>query len=390
MSDSDPLPESVDESELDIAHAPATSGGNADILRCTWRGRAYIYKRFMPEFVATLDRTALTRMVRWRRTMEPATRRRLDRVAAWPLSVVRRGDVTGVLIEVAPPHFLLPDGNDGRIVARTLSKLPLLEADLRDEQAPQAVPAVLGALGSAALVLMWLHDLKVVVNDVQPDNVLTDVHGGRVYLVDCDSMMHPAWGAVAPSSAPAYLNDVLPHPPGAAVDLAKLAWCAYFLLLRDFSPRSLGPDLQRAVARFMPSATARLLALAATTVDDAPVWRRFWSERANLWITANRAGTMVTDDGIQTVTGPAPVPAADVRRQGRRLAPVPSARATDLPPWIIRIRPESPPLPEPKPKPKPEPEPDLLRSAEDRLVRRSALVALALITTIAIYVLFLR
>jgi hypothetical protein len=295
----------IDERVLKLADAGRSSGGNAEIIPCTFNGGSYVYKRFKPRHLKLVDDTALHRITEWRDALPEETRRHLDEICAWPRRVVRRsGAVTGLLLPLAPAPFMIRRGE--RLEARSVARLTLLGADLElkegdDVAVEAAVPAALAAFGRTAQVVLWLHRLGVTVNDVQPENILVDEGGAAIYLVDCDSMMSTYWGAVAPATAPGYINEVLEGDPSPGLDLAKLAWCVHLVLLRDFSLRSIGPATDEAMTRYLPAATVRALGKAVDDTSADPRWTVFWQERSESWLSSAARGMLITDGGWRQV-----------------------------------------------------------------------------------------
>jgi hypothetical protein len=297
----------ADESELSFdGDEPWADGGNAEIFAVRWQRRQYFYKRYLPYLRTAVAEHALDRMLAWRTGLPSADQQRLDRCCAWPLVIIRAGDeLRGVLVQPAPDAFMTWSGT--RRKARSLSGLRLFTEDVSEEEADAYVPEVLAALGHTAQVIRWLHGHDVIVNDVQPENVLVDDEATRIFLVDCDSMVSRHWGgAVAPPTAPDYINGVVTDDPSPSVDLAKLAWCTFLLLLRDFAPRGVDDWVAGTMRRYLTGSTVTLLTEAIDNRVSAPRWDTFWNERAEHWITLGRSGVLVTDAGMRQVTTTVP------------------------------------------------------------------------------------
>lgn len=308
----------ADESELEFDDGePWATGGNAEIFAVRWRRRPYYYKRYLPELRAAVAVAALERMITWRIELPGAEQQRLDGCCAWPRIIVRAGTaLCGILVPPAPDTFMTRLGD--RRKARSLSGLRLFASNVAEHEVDAHVPEVLAALGHTVQVIRWLHGHDVIVNDVQPENVLVDEGATRVFLVDCDSMVSRHWGgAVAPPTAPEYINGVVTGDPSPSVDLAKLAWCTFLLLLRDFAPRGVDDWVAGAMRRYLTGSTVTLLTEAIGNRVSEPRWDTFWSERAGHWITLGRSGVLVTDAGMRQVTTVAPRQRAEVRTEVR-------------------------------------------------------------------------
>ncbi|WBB93381.1 hypothetical protein [Verrucosispora sp. WMMC514] len=317
----------IDESRLRIFPPPIAAGGTAEILPCELDGRAMLYKRYRTQYLASLNTAALDRLVEWRSMLTDDDRRQLDEWCAWPIAVVYRSSAaSGLLMPRTPPGL-----TTGGQPARTLSDLRRLDPDLPHSELQAATVEALTAFGHIAKVMLWLHRYDVVVNDVQPLNVLVSPDHHRIYLVDCDAMIG-MWGRVGPPAAPVYFNELISDPPGPASDLAKLAWCIFFVLLDDFALRGLGPDVQRNATQYLQKSTVELLVRSATRRDDVARLQPLWQERASAWITAGESGMLILDTGWFHVT--AEQPALRVPRQAadRVMAPtVPLGRQSPSP-----------------------------------------------------------
>ncbi|TDC48821.1 hypothetical protein E1258_27715, partial [Micromonospora sp. KC207] len=225
MSEGPPGGMVVDEALLERRDAPGVvilSGGNAVLDWHRHRGHDQLYKRFRPEHRDLIDEGALLRLIRWRWELPAPDRDRLDQLAAWPRYAVRAGGrLTGVLVPPAADRFFTRR-RDGRLTPRPLHGL------LGAAGRPGAPTAVrLAVLGRLIRAVRWLHGRDVVVNDLQPENVLytLDGPGPAVHLVDCDSMTSERhWGRVAPVTAPDLMAEVVPAnvEPTVATDLTKL------------------------------------------------------------------------------------------------------------------------------------------------------------------------
>jgi hypothetical protein len=192
--------------------------------------------------------------------------------------VRRDGLLQGVLLPFAPGEFFYRRQIDGKLIPHILASLIRLKAQgTVIPGAPQKVKK--HALGHAAEVLLWLHDRGVRVNDLRETNILCRPDGRAVHYVDCDVMMGP-WGAVGQVAAPEYLATVLPatlrpartdEPPAREAELARLAWMATWILLDDFSLRTVpgGP-----LTAHIDAADADLLTRSSRGQGDTVSWRK--------------------------------------------------------------------------------------------------------------------
>ncbi|MFC4145119.1 hypothetical protein ACFO0M_02515 [Micromonospora mangrovi] len=255
-------------------------GGNAVIYWCEYRQQRYLYKRFREEHRTAVDEAALVRLVRWRRALSPASRTELDQLAAWPRHVVYTdtGQLGGVLMPAAGPRYFRPV-RDGRRTPRGLYEL------IGSPNRPGAPLAVrVSVLGRLIKVVRWLHRQGVVVNDLQPDNLLYHCaeSGAAVYAVDCDSMVSPAqWGRTGPLAVPDLMSEVLPvdTEPTVETDLTKLFWIVARVLLDEPSAIGIGPRDQALLLGAVPAATRRHM----TALLHDPTDQASWAALATEW-----------------------------------------------------------------------------------------------------------
>jgi hypothetical protein len=288
-------------------------GGNATLFRCRYRDHDFLFKKFRTEHLADVDEAALLELVAWRSTLAAATRDRLDGSAAWPRHVVRDGDrLRGLLVPVAADRFFRarPTG------VRTPRSFYDLLASRHRVAAPLAEK--LTAAAHAVRTVLWLHGLGVVVDDLQPDNLLCATDGAGVYLVDCDSMVGPrAWGRVAEPTAPDLMTAVVAGrtPADPASDLTKLTWILLRTLVNEPGLTHVGDRERVKLAGIVSADTAAFLLGALDRVPEPAVWSRFadrWQELARSagtdGVAAGRARVHLA--GRATVDEPRPRPAA--------------------------------------------------------------------------------
>jgi hypothetical protein len=262
---------------VDVAHTVIEGGGNATLIPCRYRGRDWLFKKFRPEHLAEVDESALLELVGWRLELPSATRDRLDELASWPRYVVRDGSrVYGVLIPIAADRFfrLTPTG-----VRTPRSFYDLLPS--RQYIGPPLAEK-LTASACAVRAVLWLHDLDLLVDDLQPDNMLCATAGTAVYLVDCDSMVLPGrWGRVARPAAPDIMTAVVAPDagPDRVTDLTKLTWIVLRTQLDDFSLVRLGGRERARLAELVSPEPAAFLLGALDRMPGPDAWR----ELADSW-----------------------------------------------------------------------------------------------------------
>lgn len=174
------------------------NGGAADIFRChAPDGTELLYKEYDVETRGTLDGQRLRELVAYPQGLPSADADRLRRICAWPIATVTDdGAVTGILMRRAPDEFYSMGAKGQRL--RHFSQLGVRHDDAAQKQIEYFdPPRKMAALGQLLIDLDFLHQLGVVVGDLQPKNVLTTglgwtPHGNaRVenFFLDCDSFL---------------------------------------------------------------------------------------------------------------------------------------------------------------------------------------------------------
>lgn len=277
------MPEGIKIDQLEIFQPHGIRidpGGNAELHYCRYDGAEYLFKQFTREHRAGMDEAALRRLILWRQRLPAAEQVRLDRLTAWPRHAVRDGDgLAGVLIPVAADRFLTRT-RTGLLVPRAV--LALDGAGL-GRAAPAVTIVVLGRLIEA---VRFLHRQNVVVNDLQPDNILCAVDGIEVgvYLVDCDSMTSTRhWGRIAAPAAPDLMHEVQPtwEIPTVGTDLSKLLWVVVRILLEVPNQVGLGEADRELLAAAVPVGSRDLL----LSLLDHPADGIIWDRLGELWST---------------------------------------------------------------------------------------------------------
>jgi hypothetical protein len=251
----------------------------------------------------------LREMVAWGHLLEPDHRMALQRIAAWPLAVVHRGDVAA---GIAMPDvswrfsapFVMPSGRRERVL---LTLEHLLGAD--DYLQMRGLGVRLDTFSRAEVAericnaLAFLHRHAIVASDIAPNNLLIAFGAGdepEVCLIDCDSMVFHGRQALTPVQTgdwelPAGFGE---SPNTRAADAYKLGLVVLRLFARSHDAR--------AAVRHVPLELRGLLvrALDRDAVNRPP---------AGEWQRALRgllAGGRLNDH----YPGPVPTPRVVVRR----------------------------------------------------------------------------
>jgi hypothetical protein len=314
------MSEPVDRSELEFVTVPGIrihEGGNARLYFCRYAGEPYLFKDFRPEHRAEVDGPALFRLVDWRTALPPAERGELDRFAAWPRHVVGSGDlIEGVLIPFAEERFLAVAG------PALLGPRGLTELDGAEEPGLPAPPATVVVLGRLITAVRRLHRHGILINDLQPENVLCAPAGPDlgVYLVDCDSMISGRhWGRVAAPTAPDLMNEVQPTQaiPTPRTDLVKLKWTIVRVLLEVPNQVGLGTDDRAALAAAVPAGTGELLLHLLLADGDTAAWDQLAARWSNVRLPlippsrppSRRGSWLPPDFAYRPAPGPQVLPA---------------------------------------------------------------------------------
>lgn len=286
--------------QIERDHSLGRGATTPQVLRCvTPDGRHLLFKEYRQDTRAELDEAALAAHVRWRLSLAPDVRRRLDSVAAWPQAVVRAGlTVVGVVMAEAPKRFFEGvDASEPRH-GTALARDPAYCKQFRRTYIP--APRKLAALGHLIETLGFLHGLGAVVGDLQPMNILTTGASGtpEVYLLDCDGYLLDGT-----SPLPA-MRDPLPwRVPGESrfstqTDLYKAALMVARCLHENVALRTFTPAMFRDI--LPTSDVAVLLGLTADdktrrlrlSADDlrpmASAWRSLVSRDGHLYVRNDR------------------------------------------------------------------------------------------------------
>ena len=254
----------------------------------------------------------LMEMVAWGHLLSDDERAGLERVAAWPLAIVRRGEAAAgiVMRDVSgrfSAPFVMPSGRRESVL---LTLEHLLGAD--DYLQMRGLGVRLDTFSRAEVAericdaVSFLHRHAVVASDIAPNNVLIAFGAGdepEVCLIDCDSMVFHGRQALTPVQTgdwdlPAAFGE---SPNTRAADAYKLGLVVLRLFARSHDARAGGPHL-----RHVPSELRALLAraLAPDPVNRPP---------AGEWQRALR-GLLAEGHLNERYPGPAPTPRVVVRR----------------------------------------------------------------------------
>jgi len=254
----------------------------------------------------------LREMVAWAHLLPDEQRAELQRLAAWPLAIVRNGEVAaGIAMRDASARFsvpfVMPSGRRDHVL---LTLEHLLGAD--DFLQMRGLGVRLDTFSRAEVAericdaLAFLHRHAIVASDIAPNNVLIAFGAGdepEVCLIDCDSMVFHGRQALASVQTgdwelPASFRE---SPKARAADAYKLGLVVLRMFARSHDARALGREFEH-----VPVELRGLLirALAADAVNRPP---------AGEWQRALR-GLLAEGRLNERYPGPAPAPRVVVRR----------------------------------------------------------------------------
>lgn len=268
----------VQEAELtrDRPDFQVEPGGSAILEPVRYRDGAYLFKRYIDPFREQARVEELERLVAW----QPAgdvDRARLRGFSAWPRHTVwAGGSFLGVLTPVAHPVFRA--WQPARRIERPRTLAELMSGD-RIDAADQR-----NAFSHLIEAVLWFHDRGVVINDLQPQNVLVDRHGGAVLLVDCDSTTGDHWGLVLDVMAPENVQVQVPDfaTPNRRTDLARLAWMIINATI-GMAIVGVSRENHAALTGSVSGRFADFLCTVIRTGRQSPADRHTWREMADAW-----------------------------------------------------------------------------------------------------------
>jgi hypothetical protein len=212
----------------------------AAIQFCTVSGGPVVVKRFAPAVRSEMDLSALEDLIDWpTRQLQPAQQAELRRFTCWPTSIIlHAGEQVGIVMPVAP-HSMFKTTDKGRR-PRHIEHLAH-DAYVSPNEFWEP-PARLAALGRLILTFDWLHQHGVTVGDCHEGNILVDVAGKAICLIDCDSMAGP-WGMVNRPVAPADYQELLGPKPSIDEDFSRLALLALKVMQERLAARDADREL---------------------------------------------------------------------------------------------------------------------------------------------------
>ena len=182
---------------MDFAH-PLGEGGAAEVFRCTTpAGDPRIFKQYNADSLERLDADALRHLIEWPTThLDADDRTHLQTLCAWPEAIVTtKNKVVGILMPEAPAKFFIT--RKERPKPRHFSRVAVKQDRAAKGGYPYYdFPQKIARLGSLLSALQFLHSAKVVIGDLQWNNILTTgtepynaATSAEVYFVDCDSFI---------------------------------------------------------------------------------------------------------------------------------------------------------------------------------------------------------
>jgi hypothetical protein len=258
--------------DLDVG-APLGEGGAAEIHRCkTPDGRPMVFKRYLDVALEHLDADTLRHVIAWPAQLPEDDRDRLLRLCAWPQATVTDGGaVIGLLMDEAPTKFFFRRGDN--LMPRHLTFVAVTKERAERRNWPYYdFPHKIARFGHLLEALQFLHSYKIVVGDLQPNNILTTSpeldSTGRVtteiFLLDCDSFIVDGRAALPPmdpqNMRPPY--EVDGH--SATTDLYKVAKLMIRCLSEDFKADAIHYDK---FSNVLPSKDFKLLEKLLTEKD---------------------------------------------------------------------------------------------------------------------------
>jgi len=254
-----------------------------------------IYRRAPPAGAGRV----LTEMVAWAHLLEPDQRAVLRRVTAWPLAIVRAGEVragevpagevvagesaAGIAMRDVRGRFsvpfAMPSGRSDRVLL-TLEHLLGADSFLQLRGLGVRLDTFTRAEVAERIcdALAFLHRHAIVASDIAPNNLLVAFGAGdepEVCFIDCDSMVFLGRQALtsvqtADWEIPAAFDE---SPSTRSADAYKLGLVVLRLFARSHDARCLGPHVQHVPAE-LRGLLARALAEDAVNRPPAGEWQR--------------------------------------------------------------------------------------------------------------------
>ncbi len=239
-----------------------------------------IYRRAPPAGAGRV----LTEMVAWAHLLEADQRAALNRVTAWPLAIVRAGEIAaGIAMRDVRGRFsapfVMPSGRRERVLL-TLEHLLGTDAYLQMRGLGVRLDTFTRAEVAEQIcdALAFLHRHAIVASDIAPNNLLVAFGAGdepEVCFIDCDSMVFLGRQALASVQTadwdiPAAFDE---SPNTRAADAYKLGLVVLRLFARSHDARVVGPHSQH-VPLELHGLLGRALAPDAMNRPPAGEWQR--------------------------------------------------------------------------------------------------------------------
>jgi hypothetical protein len=231
--------------------APLGEGGAAEIHRCeTSDGKPMVLKHYTEEALDELDVDALRHLMDWPAQLPVNDRERLMRICAWPQApVIDGGAVIGVLMGEAPTKFFYRR-NDKLVPSHFTYAAVTKERAERKNWPYYDFPHKIARFGHLLEELQFLHGYKIVVGDLQANNILTtspepDATGQVTienFLLDCDSFIVDGRSALPPMDPQTMRPPYEVDGHSATTDLYKLAKLMIRCLSEDLGADAIHSD----------------------------------------------------------------------------------------------------------------------------------------------------
>lgn len=266
----------------------------------------------------------LRAQIEWRNGLPKADRQQLDARVCWPVRIIRRDGLdVGILLPRAPRAMFTHGGGGKAIRPFRLNNL-VSEVQAAKTGLPfRPLPDRLALLGSMVRTILWLHDRRVIVGDVSGANVLAEVDGTAVMLVDADSMSGP-WGRAEPMYQPIIRQALGSHGdmPDARNDLFIAGWLTIWVLT-GYHGLSSYPDV---LDPYLKKDVRRVLRAAVSGDRNGAADRAVWDSIARLWprCLTNLGAYLPTDGGLVPWDGHTPIVDPTAALDRVRVASAPS------------------------------------------------------------------
>ncbi|MGV9713226.1 hypothetical protein ACWDTI_21460 [Gordonia sp. NPDC003424] len=217
-------------------------GGTAEVYRCvTPDGQHRVLKLYREEDLDDVDVDALRDNITWPSSLCDEDRTVLGTISAWPQALVLLDEaVVGIILPEAPGKYFMH--HNGVSKPRHLVRLAVTkeEADKKGYEYFD-FPHKIARLGHVLAGLQFLHDIGIVVGDLQFNNLLTtglSPFDGEirceVYFLDCDSFIIDGRAGLANRDPLLWRPDEASDGFSTSLDLFKFA----LMVIRSLSERT--------------------------------------------------------------------------------------------------------------------------------------------------------